>query len=64
MTRTTTRIAAALAAATFAAAGVACTGADGTDADGTEDPVILEPGEEQGETLLPETPNEVEGTEG
>lgn len=66
MTRPTTRVAATLTALALATAGAACTGADGTPAGtDTEDPVILEPGEEQGETLLPETPEGAGGgTEG
>ena len=53
---------AALATAALAVLSGGCgPGATETEAD---QPVVVEPGEEQGETLLPETPNEVEGTDG
>lgn len=56
-----TRTAALATVALAVLAGACGPGQTETEAD---QPVILDPGEEQGETLLPETPNEVEGTEG
>ncbi|MBW3619917.1 MAG: hypothetical protein KY461_06705 [Actinobacteria bacterium] len=62
MRRPTRTSLAAIATAGFALAGVACgPGATETEAD---QPVVVDPNEEVGETLLPETPSEVEGDEG
>lgn len=60
-----TTVPAAVAALALALTGAACTGADGTDAGtDTEEPIILDPGEEQGESLLPADPDAGTGTDG
>lgn len=62
MRRPTTRAAATAAALTFAFAGAAC-GPDEPPATSdveTDQPVVVDPNEQQGETLLPETPAEAE----
>lgn len=67
MRRPTTRNAVAAATVALAVAGSACA----TDEPGplsdveTDQPVVVDPNEEVGETLLPETPAEAEpGTDG